>query len=85
MGKPAEYEDISIPLFVSGYLAVIVVENLAVHPLMVQHLQELMWDAELYSWEPTRSLHAVWLQQLEQGRVTLADEDAKVKLRRALV
>ena len=40
--KPAQYEDISIPLFVSGYLAVMVAEKLALHLLMAQHLHEVM-------------------------------------------
>ena len=48
MGKPAECEDISIPLFVRRYLAVMAAEKLAMHLLMAQHLQELMGDAELY-------------------------------------
>ena len=35
MGKPAEYEGISIPLFISGYLPVMVTEKPSVHPPMV--------------------------------------------------
>ena len=48
---PAEYEDIFIHLFVSGYLAVMATEKLAVHPLIAQHLQELIGNVELYGWE----------------------------------
>ena len=45
-------------------------EKLFIRPLMIWHLQDLMSDVELYDWEPVRFVHAVWLQQLEQGRVT---------------
>ena len=80
MDKPAEYEGLTIPLFVSSYLAVMVVKH-SVYPLMIQHLQDLMSDValsdvELYSLEPVRTFHVIWLQQLEQGRVTWADETA---------
>ena len=39
-----------------------------------------MGDMEQYTCEPVRVFDAKWLHQLEQGRVTWADEDAKVKL-----
>ena len=59
-------------------------EKPAFCPLMAQHRQELMGYADLYSWEPIRAFHAIWLQQLEQGRVTWDDKDAKVKFSVAL-
>ena len=80
MGKPAEYKDISIPLFVSRYLAVMSAEKPSMHPLVADHLQNLMGDTELYSWETIRAFHAMWFQQLELGRVTWADEEVKVKI-----
>ena len=46
---------------------------------MMQHLQDIMGDAELYTWEPIWAFHAVWLQQLEQGHVTWADEEVKYR------
>ena len=52
------------------------IEKSSVHPLMAQHLQELMGDTELYGWEFVRAFHTIWLKQLEQQRVTWADEDA---------
>ena len=82
--QPAAY-DISIPLFVSGYLEVMEAETPVVYPLMDEHLQELMGDAELCGWEPVRAFHAVWLQQLKHGWVTWPETDAKVKYRCALV
>ena len=42
VGQPAIYGDISIPLFISRYLAVMEDEKPAVHPLMAWHFQELM-------------------------------------------
>ena len=44
-----------------------------------------MADAEIYGWEATRAFHAVWLQQLEQGRVTWKDTELRVSYRRTLV
>ena len=49
--------------------------------LMMQHLYDLMADAELYGLEPIRACHSVWLQQLEQGRVIWADEEGKHRYR----
>ena len=69
-GNQSLYDDISIPLFFCGYLAVMEAEKPAVHPVMGRHLQELMGDAELYDWEPVMTFHGVWLQQLEHGQVT---------------
>ena len=60
--------------FVSGYLSVMSAEKESVQLYMMQHLQDIMADAELYGWEPIWVFHAVWLQQLEQGHVTWADE-----------
>ena len=80
--KPAEYEGISIPLFFSGDLAVISTEKPSIHYLMVQHLQDLMSNAELYGWKPVRAFLAIWLQQLEQDRETWANMEVKLKYRR---
>ena len=44
------YDKFSIDLFVSGYMAVMEVEKQSIKPLMAHHLQDLMADAELYSW-----------------------------------
>ena len=52
---------------------------------MMQHLEEIMGDVDLYGWEHVNAYHGVWLNQLEQGRFTLNDTDAKLKFFRALV
>ena len=61
-------------MFVNGFLMVTAGE-VTVRPFMFQHLQELMEDVELYRWE----------QQLEQCRVTWANEEHKMKYHRALI
>ena len=53
--------------------------------LMIQHLQDLMSDVELYGWELVKAFHAIWLLQLEQGRVMSANEGVKLRYRWALV
>ena len=57
--KPAEYKGISIPCFISEYLVAMATEKLSVHPLMVQHLRDLMSEAKLYGWEPARDFQCV--------------------------
>ena len=49
--KHTVYNDISMLLFVHGYLIVMEGERESVKEKMVIHLQELMADAELYGWK----------------------------------
>ena len=60
-------------------------EKSVVKPHMACHLQALMVDMELYRWNRVRTFHAVWLNQLEQGRVTWGDEEAKRRFRWTLI
>ena len=60
-------------------------EKPSIHLLMIQHLLDLMSNAKLYGWELVRAFHVVWLQQLEQGRVTWANEEVKLRYIWALV
>ena len=53
--------------------------------LITKHLKKLMADAELYGWESLRAYNAVWLQQIENGRVNWDDGDAKFKFHHTLV
>ena len=82
-GQPAEYDQLSITIFVSGFLMVMILEKQSVRPYMLQHLQDLMADADLYGWEPIRAFHAIWFQQLEQSHVTWDNEEVKLKYQRA--
>ena len=61
------YEDLSVTLFVSGYLAAMEMVKPSLKPLVARHLNELMADAEVDGWAPVRAYHAIWLQQIENG------------------
>ena len=84
-GQPAIYDSIAVPLFVSSHMQAMEAGKPAVRPLMAAHVVELMGDDKLYGWEYVCAFHAVWLQQLEHGRITWADKDAKLKFQRVLV
>ena len=43
-----------------------------------------MEDVDIYGWEKVKSYHAAWMNQLEQRNERM-DDDAKLKLKRALV
>ena len=84
-GKPAAYQDISVPLFVQGYLIIINTQDSSVKRKMGDHLKDLMADAEMYRWEKMRAFHGVWMNQIEQGWCTWQDDEEKLKFRWALV
>ena len=84
-GKPAAYEDLSIPLFIKGYRIVMKGEEGAIKDKMATHLEELMADTELYGWQRVRAYHRVWLKQREQGWATWQDEDVKLTFQHALI
>ena len=46
--KPAEYETLSVPIFVSRYVNIMDIQTLEIKALMSSHLAELMADVELY-------------------------------------
>ena len=66
-GQTSNLEDLSIPLFVKGYLIIMKGEGVAIKDNMATHLEELMTDSELYSWQRVTAYHSVWLNQIEQG------------------
>ena len=78
------YKELFI-LFVSSYLAMLKTAKSAQKSIMTKHLKDLMADAELYDWEPVRAYLAVWLQQIENGRVNWNDSEAKLEFHHALV
>ena len=47
---------------------------------LASHLQDLISDSELYGWFKVRVNHAVWLNQLEQGRVSWDDVEREAAL-----
>ena len=64
-GKPASYQDMTVLLFIYGYLLVMDSEEEDIRVQMTSYLKSLMSDAQLYGWEFTRAFHRVWLNQLE--------------------
>ena len=84
-GQPPVYSDMSIALFMNGYLTVLAEQAKDNNPFLLHHFQEFMEDAEIYSWRAVQDYHAAWLKQIEQGHSSWKDTDKKTKLRRTLV
>ena len=53
--------------------------------LLLQHLEKLMEDSEIYGWRIVRDYHAALIQQTEQGRASWGDGKKKPRLRRRSV
>ena len=58
-GQPPVYSDMSIALFMNGYLTVLAEKAKDNKPFLLQHLQELMEEAKIYSWRAVRDYHSV--------------------------
>ena len=56
--------------FVSGYMTIIDFQSEPLRKLKSAHLKELMEDDKHFGWPTVRANHAMWLQQIEQGRAT---------------
>ena len=50
-GKPAAYQDFSVPLFVQGYLITMGNQDNSVKHRMAEHLNDLISDTEMYGWD----------------------------------
>ena len=72
-GKAAEYEAMSVPLFVSGDVKIMDSQKSDIRAIRSTHLADLMTDSELYGWEAVPAFHAIWLQQMEQGRALIVE------------
>ena len=72
-GKAAVYDDISMPLFMQGYLIVMEGKKEAVSAQMASHHKDLVTDSELYGWVKVQAYHVVWRNQLEQCQVSWDD------------
>ena len=59
--KPAEYESLTVPLFMAGYVQIMEAQTQDIMALMSIHLVELMADAKLYGWEAVRAFHTICL------------------------
>ena len=49
--QPTIYDELPLPLFIQGYLAIIESERPAQKKAMLKHLSELMANAAIYGWE----------------------------------
>ena len=83
-GKPVAYEELSIPLFVHGYLIIMRNEKDSVRAKMASHLDELMDDVGLYSWDKVRAYHTVWLNQIEQKHANW-EKDEKMRFQHGFI
>ena len=64
-GTLVVYRDLTLVEFVQGYSIVLNCEmDTRVKAQMSQHLEELMEDMDLYSWNRVCAYHAAWLNQL---------------------
>ena len=68
-GKPAAYQNISIPLFGQGYLITMDSEEGPVRQKMAAHVQELISYAEMYGCYQVRTFHCVWPNSWNRGIV----------------
>ena len=84
-GQLATYEELSLPLFITGYLAVMETEMPALQPVMDKHLTDLMAYTEVYGWLTVRPCHAVWLQKVATGQAHCGDTEKKLDFRRGLM
>ena len=84
-GKPVTYKDLSVPVFVHGYLIVMATVDTKSRDIIAQHLEDLMSDCDLYRWEKVRAYHGVLLNQMEQGCLSWEYSEQKVKFHQALL
>ena len=66
-GQPAMYEDMSVNIFVSGYLEFMEMVKPSIKPFMAKHLKEFMVDAEVYGNAPVRAYHTVCYNKLKMA------------------
>ena len=61
-GKLVIYEELTLPLFIPRYLAILEMVKPTQKEAMLKNLHELMVDAELYGWELVGAFLTIWLQ-----------------------
>jgi hypothetical protein len=80
-GKPAKYNDLTLPMFCRGYTSKMNSQNSHLRNLMSEHLIRLMKDADKHDWEDVKAYHGVFLQHVEAGRTTWEDSEFRQELR----
>jgi hypothetical protein len=78
---PAEYDTLTIPEFVCGFIGQARKQSPDTLRAMLQHLQELMHDAMIFPWPNVRNYHGVVLGQMEQAELDWHDRPAIQDLR----
>ena len=81
-GQCAMCKQLSVPLFILGYIAILDTVKSMLKEIMFNYLRELMADAATYGWEPIQTYHVVWLQQLENRHAEWEDADIKLEFHR---
>ena len=84
-GQPTLYEELMLPLFISGYLTILESVNPVQKEALLNHLSELMANSAIYRWEPVWTLHAIWVQQLENNHADWGNEAKKLEFRHTIV
>ena len=71
----AEYDSLTIPEFVYGYLGNLLKSDVSHHTqlAMLKHLRELMHDATMFPWEGVRNYHGIVLRLMEHDEVSWTD------------
>ena len=80
--KSPKYSELTLPEFVSGFCSQLLQGNGDNMRLMVNHLRELMEDAEDFSWDKVRNYHGILLNYMERKRITWDDTENIQILRR---
>ena len=58
-GKLVHYEDLSVSLFVNGYMGFVDTKKPALRSVMSNPMQKLMLHSEIYCWAPVHTSHSV--------------------------
>ena len=79
----AEYDSLTIPEFVYGYLGNLLKSDVSHHTqlAMLKHLRELMHDATMFPWEGVRNYHGIVLRLMEHDEVSWTDKPLIQELR----
>jgi hypothetical protein len=75
--KSVTYDDLSLPEFVLGTLkSIVLTETMStMAEIKINHLSDLMADAEDFQWPVLRQYHGTILQDLEMNRYSWLDQD----------
>ena len=84
-GTRVAYQDLSSEQFYMGYLAAIRRSHASLKDIMLHHLEMLSQDIVQFQFNTVRSFHAIWLQGIEEGEVSWADNTERDAMRRRFI